>query len=186
MSSSLNLNPEDCALLVVDIQERLMPQIFEHERINRQCAKLIEGAKIVDIPIVWTEQYKKGLGETTPEIRAAIGDAAKPMEKLAFGCLDDDAVKAHIEHLRRQTLIVCGIEAHICVTQTVLRAIGQGYVVALVEDAVSSRKASDRDTGIARMRQAGAIPATMEMLFMEWLQVAGTDNFKKMLPLLKG
>jgi nicotinamidase-related amidase len=179
------LDKDNCALVVVDIQERLMPQIHEHARVNAQSAKLIQGANILDIPIIWTEQYRKGLGGTTPEVIAAIGDAAEPMEKMTFGCLDDDTVRDRVASLGRKTLVLCGIEAHICVAQTALRAMDDGYQVVLVEDAVSSRRARDCETGIARLRQAGVVPATVEMLFMEWMQVAGTTTFKKMLPLLK-
>lgn len=179
------LDKNDCALVVVDIQERLMPQIHEHERVDAQSAKLIQGAKIVGIPIVWTEQYRKGLGGTTKAVIDAIGDAAEPMEKMAFGCLDDDAVREKVKALGKKALILCGIEAHICVAQTALRALDDGYTVVLAEDAVSSRKAKDCETGIARLRQAGVVPATVEMLFMEWMRVAGTPTFKQMLPLLK-
>ena len=177
--------PEDCLLIVVDIQERLMPQSHEHARVSAQCAKLIEGAKIVGIPIVWTEQYRKGLGDTTPEIKAAIGAAAEPIEKMHFGCLDDEKVRAKVSGLRRNAVVLCGIEAHICVTQTALRAMEDGLTTIVAEDAISSRRPSDKETAVARLRQAGAVPASVEMLLMEWLNIAGGEKFKQVLPLLK-
>lgn len=180
-----HLVKEDCLLMVVDIQERLLPSIHDHERVNRQAVKLIEGAKILGVPIVWTEQYKKGLGESTSEIRDAIGDAAKPLEKMTFGCLADEGIAAEVKRQNRKSVILCGIETHICVMQTAFSALDEGLTVALAEDAVSSRRASDHETGVARMRAAGVVPATVEMLFMEWMGIAGTDTFKQMLPLLK-
>lgn len=180
-----HLKKEDCLLMVVDIQERLLPSIHDNERVSRQSVKLIEGAKILGVPIVWTEQYKKGLGESTAEIRGAIGDAAKPMEKLTFGCLADEGIKSEVKRQGKKAVILCGIETHICVMQTAFSALDQGLTVALAEDAVSSRRASDHETGIARMRAAGVVPATVEMLFMEWMGIAGTETFKRMLPLLK-
>ncbi len=186
MPVSHSIDKDDCVLMVVDIQERLLPSICEHERVSTQSAKLIEGAKILGVPIIWTEQYKKGLGDTTPEIKQAIGDAAKPLEKMTFGCLTDPHIKQRFDELRRRTVILCGIEAHVCVLQTAMVALDEGLRVALAEDAVSSRKPSDRAAGIARMYKEGVIPATVEMLLMEWMQIAGTETFKKVLPLLKG
>jgi len=185
MLASHQITKEDSILLVVDIQERLLPSIHEHERVTTQSTKLIEGAKIIGIPIVWTEQYKKGLGGTTPEIKQAIGDAAHPQEKMTFGCLADVNIKHHIEQLRRRTLILCGIEAHVCVLQTAMHALDDGMRVALAEDAVSSRKPSDYSAGVRRMYKEGVIPATVEMLLMEWMHIAGTETFKRVLPLLK-
>lgn len=184
-STMRHLKKEDCLLMVVDIQERLLPSIHDHERVSRQSVKLIEGAKILGVPIVWTEQYKKGLGESTPEIREAIGTAAKPLEKLSFGCLSDEGIAAEVRRQNRKAVILCGIETHICVMQTAFSALDRGLTVALAEDAVSSRRPADHETGVARMRAAGVVPATVEMLFMEWMQVAGTDTFKRILPLLK-
>ncbi len=180
-----HLAKDDCLLMVVDIQERLLPSIHDHERVNRQAVKLIEGAKLLGVPIVWTEQYKKGLGESSPEIREAIGDAARPLEKMSFGCLADEAIAAEVRGLNRKVAILCGIETHICVMQTAFGALDTGLTVAIAEDAVSSRRPSDHETGIARMRAAGVVPATVEMLFMEWMGIAGTETFKKILPLLK-
>lgn len=180
-----HLNKDDCLLMVVDIQERLLPSIHDHERVNSQAVKLIQGAKILGVPIVWTEQYKKGLGESSPEIREAIGDAAQPLEKMTFGCLADEGIAAEVKRQNKKAAILCGIETHICVMQTAFSALDSGLTVAIAEDAVSSRRPNDHETGIARMRGAGVVPATVEMLFMEWMGVAGTDTFKKILPLLK-
>jgi nicotinamidase-related amidase len=183
--ASHRIEAQDSVLMVVDIQERLLPAIHDNERVRTQATKLIQGAKILGVPIVWTEQYKRGLGETSPEIKEAIGDAAEPLEKMTFGCLDDEKVKQQFDRLNRKTLVLCGIEAHVCVTQTAMRGLDDGLKVVLAEDAVSSRKSSDCEAGIRRMYREGVVPATVEMLLMEWTKIAGTETFKKILPIIK-
>lgn len=181
-----HLKKDDCVLMVVDIQERLLPQIHENDRVAHQTARLVKGAKVVGVPIVWTEQYRKGLGDTVPEVKEAIGDAAKAFEKITFGCLADDNIRDALKMQNRKSVIICGIETHICVMQTAMSALDEGLNVAVAEDAVSSRKVNDHETGLARMRAAGVVPTTVEMLLMEWMERAGTDTFKQMLPLIKG
>ncbi|HOE97708.1 MAG TPA: hydrolase [Candidatus Sumerlaeota bacterium] len=173
-------------LMVIDLQERLLPAIHDHQAVRDRSVFLIRAARILGLPIVWTEQYRKGLGPTVPPVAEAIGDAARPMEKMAFGCLCDDAVARAVESAGRDQLILCGIEAHVCVLQTALAARERGLTVFLAEDAIGSRRPSDRDAALRRMAQAGCVPATSEMLVMEALRVAGTDPFKQLLPLLKG
>ncbi|MBI1783517.1 isochorismatase family protein [Candidatus Sumerlaeota bacterium] len=182
---SHRIEKDDSVVMVVDIQERLLPAIHEHERMSAQSAKLIQGARVIGVPIIWTEQYKKGLGETAPAIKEAIGGAAEPLEKMTFGCLDYEGIKRAFDALHRHTLILCGIEAHVCVLQTALKGLDDGLRVVLAEDAVSSRKPADCGAGIARMYKEGVVPATVEMLLMEWMKVAGTDTFKKVLPIIK-
>lgn len=182
---SRRIDVQECAILVIDMQERLLPAMHDPEGCSAQCVKLIQGAKTLGVPILWTEQYRKGLGPTVPEIAEAIGDAASPMEKMCFGCLDNESIRSSVEKLGRSHLVLCGIESHVCVLQTALHAMELGLKPVLAEDAVSSRRATDRAAGIARLYQAGVIPGTVEMLLMEWLRVAGTDTFKKMLPLFK-
>lgn len=185
MNNAIRLDSQQALLMVVDPQVRLLPQIDRAERVVERSRILIEAAKILDIPIVWTEQYRKGLGETDPVIVEAIGDAAQPLEKLAFGCFGDETIARAVEAAGRRQLILCGIETHVCVLQTALAALDRDYDVFLAEDAISSRRASDRDTALRRMAQAGAVPASVEMLIMESLVVAGTPQFKASLPLLK-
>lgn len=181
----IQLQPENTLLMVVDLQERLLPAIHEHARVTVRAEVLIKAARVIGLPILWTEQYKKGLGETVPQIVEAIGDAAQPMEKLAFGCLGDEAIAQAARATGKTQMILCGIETHVCILQTALKALGEGWTVFLAEDAISSRRASDRDTALRRMAQAGAVPATAEMLIMEALQCAGGDKFKAILPLLR-
>ena len=182
----VKLNPNDALLMVVDFQERLLPAIHGREDIVRRTVVMIKAARILGLPIIWTEQYRKGLGSTDAAIVDAIGDAAEPIEKLAFSGLGDENVAATVKALGRSQLILCGIEAHVCILQTALRGLELGWEVFLAEDAIGSRRPSDRETGLRRLMQAGAVPATVEMLIMEALGVAGGEKFKAILPLLKG
>lgn len=176
---------EDCMLVVVDVQDRLLPAIHEGARVVAESRKLILGARALGVPILWSEQYRKGLGGTNEAIVEAIGDAAEPMEKMTFGCLADDAQRAAVEATGRRTLVLCGMEAHVCVMQTAVHALDLGMRVVLPRDAVGSRRASDAEAGIARMERSGVVPATVESLLMEWTGRAGTDEFKKILAIIK-
>lgn len=184
----IQLDPGRALLVVVDLQERLLPAIAESGRVVTRSVVLIRAARALGIPLLWTEQYKKGLGETVPEVVEAIGDAARPMEKVAFGCLGDAGfAQAASEQQKagRGQMILVGIETHVCVLQTALKALAEGWTVYLAEDALGSRRASDRETALRRLTQAGAVPATVEMLIMEALGVAQGEKFKAILPLLK-
>jgi nicotinamidase-related amidase len=166
-------------LLVVDFQEKLIGKIRFNEMIVENTLKLIDYAKIAGIPIVVTEQYRKGLGDTVESIKEAIPDFA-PVEKLSFGCFGDPAVKKALKSSKRDTLIVVGIEAHICVCQTVLEGL-ENYRVYVPTDAVSSRYKGDWMAGLQRMKDEGATLVTTEMLIFELMKESGTEEFKKML-----
>ncbi len=186
----IQLDLQQALLLVVDLQERLLPAIDEKERVLKRSAVLIKAARILGMPIIWSEQYKKGLGNTDPAICAALGAGADcacplPLEKMAFGCLGDPAILQAVNESGRKQLILIGIETHVCILQTALKGLELGFDVFLAEDAIGSRRASDRQTALCRMRQAGCVPASVEMLIMESLRVAGGDKFKVILPLLK-
>ncbi|MCD4785961.1 MAG: hydrolase [Candidatus Eremiobacteraeota bacterium] len=170
-------------LLIVDIQDVLLPKIRFREAVINNTLKLIEYAKIADIPIMVTEQYPKGLGHTTTLIRNAIPDF-KPIEKATFGCFGDKEFVKKLKKHKRDTLIVVGIETHVCICQTVLEAI-EKYKVYVPVDAVSSQDKGDWATALQRMKDKGAEIVSTEMLIFELIQTAGTDEFKKILPYLK-
>ena len=134
------LQARHCALAVVDIQEKLLPPIFQKERMVRNSQLLIRLAKILDLPVLLSTQYSKGLGATIPEIASLLPEVA-PLEKNEFGCFNNDAYCARMKSLPgdRNTLLVCGMESHICVMQTALGALNSGYIVHVASDAVSSR-----------------------------------------------
>lgn len=171
----------DCVLVVVDVQDRLLPHIHEGERVVSSIVKLAKFARIVGIPILWAEQEK--LGETAAPIRAELAGLA-PVGKAAFGCLGSGAFRESLGALGRGTLVVCGVEAHICVAQTVLQALSE-YEVHVVADAVGSRAPENRVVALERLRQAGAVVTCTEMFLYEVLGKAGTDEFRAVLPLVK-
>lgn len=180
------LEARHCALAVVDIQEKLLPPIFEGERMVRNSQLLIRLAKILDLPVLLSTQYSKGLGRTVPEIASLLSDVT-PIEKNEFGCFNNDAYCARVKSLPgdRNTLLVCGMESHICVTQTALGALNSGYIVHVASDAVSSRTEWNWKIGLERMRQAGAIISSTEMMIYELLRSASGPAFKQMLQYLK-
>ncbi len=177
---------EMCALVVVDIQEKLLPPIFEKERLVRNSQLLIRLAGILGIPILLTTQYCKGLGQVIPEVASLLPDA-KPMDKLEFSCFGSGEFTAALKALpgRRNTILLCGMETHICVTQTALGALEHGYHVHVASDAVSSRAEWNWKIGLLRMRDAGAVISSTEMMLYELLRSSGTPSFKELLPFLK-
>ena len=180
------LQPSQCALLVIDLQERLMPAIFEAERVLKNATLLLKLAGVLDLPVLLTTQYAQGLGPTLAAItREAPG--VTPVDKLEFGGFGSEAFCRRLGELPagRRTLLVAGIESHICVTQTVLGARSQGLNAHVAADAVSSRTAFNWEIGIERMRAAGAVISSTEMIIYELLGRSGGDAFKRMLPFLK-
>jgi len=175
-----------CALVVVDIQEKLLPPIFEKERLVRNSQLLVRLAGILQIPTLLTTQYCKGLGNVVPEIASLLPDA-RPMDKLEFSCFGSEQFTSALKSLpgRRNTVLLCGMETHICVMQTALGALEHGYNVHVVSDAASSRAEWNWKIGLLRMRDAGAVISSTEMMMYELLRSSGTPAFKELLPYLK-
>jgi nicotinamidase-related amidase len=179
------LNSQQCALVVIDIQEKLLPPIYEKERMVRNSQLLIRLAKILSLPIMATTQYSKGLGQTVPEIASLLPEVT-PMDKLEFGCFGNSGFCSSIAQLsKRNTLLLCGMETHICVLQTALGALNQGYIVHVAADAVSSRAELNWKLGLQRMRDAGAVISSTEMMIYELLGKSGSPEFREMLKYLK-
>lgn len=180
------LQVENCALVVVDVQQKLLPPIFNKEQLVRNASLLIRLAKILDIPILLTTQYAKGLGETVPEILALL-DGVQPIDKLDFGCFGKDAFCSAVKALpgNRTTMLLCGMETHICVMQTALGALEQGYLVHVASDAVGSRAEWNWTVGLGRMRDAGCVISSTEMMMYELLRQSGTPAFRELLQYLK-
>jgi len=180
------LKAEKCALLVVDIQERMMRVIDGKEEVTRNSVLLIKTAKALNIPIVATTQYVEKIGELLPEIKAELGDIA-PTDKMEFGCFGNDRATAAVKGLGKEinTLIVCGVETHICIYQTVLGGLMAGFRMWVPADAVSSRAPKNYRTGLSRIRDIGGVVANTEMIIYELLQRAGTPVFRELLPFLK-
>ena len=180
------LNADECALIVVDIQDKLLPPIFNKDALVKNSQLLMRLANILSIPIMATTQYSKGLGGTVPEIASLLNDAVV-YDKLEFGCFGNDQFRAKVKTLpgNRNTLLLCGMEAHICVMQTALGALNAGYLVHVASDAVGSRAESNWRVGIERMKAAGAVISSTEMMMYELLRCSGTPAFKELLPYLK-
>src|SRR6202163_2313759 len=181
------LEPEQCALIVVDMQEKLLPPIWEKDRLVKNVQLLIRLAGILKIPALVTTQYAKGLGNTVPSIASLLPDNP-PIDKLMFSCFGSDAFCSMLKRLpgHRTTVLLCGMEAHICVMQTALGALREGYLVHVASDAVSSRTELNWRIGLERVRAAGAILSSAEMTLYELLRSSGAPAFKELLPYLKG
>lgn len=179
------IDRDDSLLLVIDVQAKLWPHIANREQVKDRCALLIRGAAKLEVPIVVSEQYPKGLGPTLPELQQALPAGSTMCEKLAFGCLGESDLAGRLDALGRRTLVVCGIETHVCVLQTALEALDKGYRVAVVADAVGSRLESNRQLALERMRAAGAAVVSAEMLLFEWMRTARHPAFKDISALVK-
>ena len=179
------LNPENTVLLVVDIQEKFIPVLPEPEKLLERVGILVEICRQLAIPIVVTEQYPKGLGHTAAALVERLPETAIILEKSAFGCGREPEIFNQLSTLKRSQVLVCGIEAHICVNQTVHQLLEAGYQVHLVQDAVSSRHARDQEIALAKMQQSGAIPACVEMTLFELLGTSRHPQFKQLQALVK-
>lgn len=179
------IRADDAVLLLVDMQERLQPQIADDARLRRKAAALCAGLQALGVPVVVTEQYPKGLGATVPELAEAVKAAGGALAKTSFSCLADAGVRARLETLGRSTVLVAGVEAHICVLQTALDLQETGRRVLVVEDAVGSRHADDKAAGLARLRLAGVEPTTVEMALFEIMGDSRHPRFKDVQALVK-
>ncbi|MBS4021898.1 MAG: hydrolase [Dethiobacter sp.] len=178
------LSPENSALIVIDIQGNLAHMMHEKEAFFKNVQIMIKGAKILDIPIVWIEQYPQGLGPTIPEV-AELLDGNQPIGKITFnGCLNENILQA-IESLQRRRLLITGMETHICVYQTVMGLLRSGFEVHIVGDAVSSRTSANKKIGIEKMKEGGAYITSTETVLFELLGIAGGEEFKEILNLVK-
>jgi len=182
------LQAEKCALIVVDIQEKLLPPIFNNESLVRNVRLLLHLARTLNMPAMATTQYVKGLGPTVAPVAELLPAEQEQVDKLEFSCFGSDRFCSALKSLpgSRNTVLLCGMEAHICVMQTALAALDNGYLVHVAADAVGSRKEFDWQIGIERMRDAGCVISTTEMMMYELLRQSGTAAFKEMLKHLKG
>ena len=175
------------SLLIVDMQERLLPAMANGEGVVSRCSVLLKAAKALDVPVAVSEQYPKGLGHTVDDLRAGIGNAAV-FEKLTFSCWRDSAMRAAFIKLHdagRPQVIVAGIEAHVCVVQSAVDLAQAGFGVFVVADAVSSRAENSKALALARMGQSGIDIINTEMAVFELLGKAGTPEFKELSALIR-
>ena len=178
------LEPPQTALLIIDIQERILPVINNHKMVVENTLKLIKGFKVLQLPIYFTEQYPKGLGPTHKSISDELGNI-QPFDKMSFSCSGAGNLFEEFEKKNLSQIVVCGIEAHVCVQQTVLDLIENKLQVNLAADAVSSRKEIDYKVALDRMRHHGAEITTTESVLFELLKVCGTDQFRAISKIVK-
>jgi nicotinamidase-related amidase len=178
------LKPENSMLILVDVQEKLSNAMHEKSLLIENTVKMVQGAKILGLPIVWTEQNPKGLGPTVPEVRGLLA-GSEPVIKLSFSCCGEPTFMEAIGKLGRKQIVVCGIESHVCVYQTVADLVRLGYEVQVLTDCVSSRTPANRAVGLERCKESGASMTSVETVLFELLGAAEGDRFKSMLKVVK-
>ena len=182
------LQKQSSFLLVVDMQEKLLPTISRKESVIENIKKLVALAKTVDLPVVITEQYPKGLGSTDASLAQAMGNQYAPIEKMTFSCMGAEAFRNRVYQLRlqgRDQILVSGIEAHVCVYQTVIHLLSEGWDVHIAADGVGSREEQNWQWALNLMGQSGALIKPTETVIFEMLKLAGTPQFKAMMPHFK-
>ncbi|MCF8226980.1 MAG: hydrolase [Bacteroidales bacterium] len=170
--------------LLIDLQERLFPHIHDNDQLLRNISILLDGFEILSVPLIVTEQYRKGLGETHVSIRRNI-DNFNPLEKMVFSCCEDKYFMQELENSGKKYVIIAGIEAHVCVLQTTVDLVASGYQPVVVEDCISSRKSNDKVVALKRMIQEGALITTYESVLFELARISGTEVFKSISRLVK-
>ncbi|MCC7429992.1 hydrolase [bacterium] len=179
------LKKETTVLLLIDVQEKLTNVIFEKEKLVKSLVNLIEGAKVLGLQVLWTEQYPKGLGETISELKQVLPKDLVPVEKMHFSCYKEKNFRFELEKTGAEHILVAGIETHVCVYQTVQDLVDSGFEVEIVTDAVSSRTKENRELGIKKCEDLGAKLTSVEMCLFELLTEAGTEQFKMISKIVK-
>lgn len=175
---------EDSALLIIDVQERIFDVMQNKENVLTNIIKLVKAFRLMDVPVYYTEQYPKGLGYTHPLVREELSGITA-YQKMSFSCAGNIDLVDELEEKDYENIIVCGIESHVCVQQTVLDLLFAGFNVNLVADAISSRKMMDYDIAVKRMLDSGATLCSTESIIFELLQESGTPLFKEVSKLIK-
>ena len=178
------ITPQDTVLLVIDVQGKLAQVVYESEAVERNISKLIRAAKILGVPVLYTEQYPKGLGHTVKALQELLSEE-EPLEKIAFSCCAEESFMEKLRGLNRNNVLVTGMETHVCVYQTANELIEYGYSVHLIADAVTSRTRENREIGIRCIEKAGAWLKSTEMVIFELLRIAQGEEFKAISKIVK-
>lgn len=171
--------------VVIDVQEKIFPVISENSILENKLCRFINGLKILGVEILVTEQYTKGLGSTIESVKNSLGNYYNPVEKMSFSCCGVNTFDNKLKESGKNTVIITGIEAHVCILQTVLDLLDKGYIVVVVEDCTSSRNLNDKKIAVERMRDEGAIITTYESILFEMLEHSGTEEFKAISRIVK-
>lgn len=166
------------AVMLIDLQERLVPVMDEKSTLVRRCSRLVDGANVLEVPVLVTEQYPRGLGSTVSAISPQLDAAVCIDEKTRFSACSD-SINRFLDKFETRCVVLAGIEAHVCVMQTCLDLLDRGLTVAVCLDAVSSRRPIDKKGGLDRMIQAGALPTTVESALLEMVRDAGNEKFRQ-------
>lgn len=185
MNNVKQLSRESAALAVIDMQEAFRPVIPDFGDVATRIAKAVEGARLLEVPIIVTEQYPRGLKHTADEILARLPAESTAIEKSCFSSCGAEDFLEQLQSRNARQVLVCGIEAHICVLQTSLDLLARGFEVYLVVDCITSRAAENKQVALARLTQAGAIECTLEMVFFEMMRTADSPQFKAIQNLIK-
>ena len=180
----MKLDRSRAALVVVDVQEAFRPAVLDFEQVVGNVSVLVRGAGVLGLPTLVTEQYPKGLGRTVPELAEHL-DQVDPIEKVCFSAVQADGFSRALQDGRRDQVLLCGIETHVCVNQTAQDLIRDGLEVHVAQDAVSSRTKENRDLGLHKMERSGAMVTSVETALFELLRAAGTPEFKEVQALVK-
>lgn len=177
------LKRDQSRLLMIDMQEKLVPAMHEHKALVQNCRTLLTAASYAQAPLLISEQYPQGLGHTLSELREAAGDSAR-MAKMDFSCARDGVMRARLEDSERKQIVICGVEAHVCVLQTALDLHAMGMEVFVVLDAVASRQLGSKTVAANRLTASGVHVVTVEMVIFEWAQSASDPVFKSLRKLI--
>lgn len=180
----MRVEKSNAVALIVDIQERLFPHIDGHEQLEKNVGVLINGLKALEVPVLVTEQYVKGLGASISSVEELIAQDPH-VEKMAFSCCDEPQFTEKLELTTKRFVIIAGIESHICVLQTAIDLKERGFHPVVVEDCVGSRNPANKANALERLRQEGVIVSTYESILFELCRYAGTDAFKTISKLVK-
>jgi len=179
------LKVDDTALMLIDYQEKLAQVMHERESLQQKMVQLVKGMQLLQIPIVWLEQYPKGLGRTVQNVKHLLDSKQEAVSKMEFSVCDSSNVQAKLDELGKDTYLIAGIEAHICVYQTVQQLIEQGKHVEYIQDAISSRTAENKQIAMQKMNLLGAYPSSVEMALFELIKTAEHMKFKDISQLIK-
>ena len=179
------LRSGEVSFLMIDIQEKLFPNIENQEEINKNSQRLLAAARLLDVPFIYTEQYPKGIGHTYADLMKSLPENPVRFEKSAFSCMDEPGFSQLLDGTGKRSFAVWGIETHICVLTTVMDMLNEGYDVAVVADACGSRTSKNRDTALSSMSENGALIVSTETAVYQLLEKSGTPQFKAMLPFFK-
>jgi nicotinamidase-related amidase len=178
------LKLEETILVVIDVQGKLAQLMYEKEKLFENLQKVIKGARVLGIPIIWLEQNPEGLGATIPEVASLLSDT-KPISKYSFSCCGENGFSNALSSLNRKQVLLAGIEAHVCVYQTAADLVVLGYEVQIVTDAVSSRTKENKEIGLQKMHEIGASLTSIETALFELLKTAKAERFKEIARIVK-